>query len=99
MVPSYRQISIISKLRERCVLKNLLPELIHVLTPLQHDFIPGISSVTQLLSVLHDLGSSLDAGDEVEVIYLDFSKAFDSVPHGRLLHKLSLLGIQGFLHA
>ena len=68
-------------------------------TPLQHGFIPGRSCVTQLLSVLHNLGSSLDAGDEVDVIYLDFSKAFDSVPHGRLLHKLSLLGIQGSLHA
>ena len=102
MALSYLQISllsIISKLRERCVLKNLLPELIDVLTPLQHGFIPGRSCLTQLLSVLHNLGSSLDAGDEVDVIYLDFSKAFDSVPHGRLLHKLSLLNIQGSLHA
>ena len=45
------------------------------------------------------LGSSLDTGDEVDVIFLDFSKAFDSVPHGRLLHKFSLLDIQGSLHA
>ena len=102
LVANYRQISLLSivcKLCERCVLKKLLPELIHVLTPLQHGFIPGRSCVTQLLSVLHDLGSSLDTGDEVDVIFLDFSKAFDSVPHGRLLHKLSLLGIQGSLHA
>ena len=62
-------------------------------------FFPSRSCVTQLHSVHHDLGSSLDAGDEVDVIYLDFSKAFDFVPHGRLLHKLSLLGIQGSLHA
>ena len=102
LVPNFRQISllsIISKLCGRCVLKNLLPELIHVLTPLQHGFIPGRSCVTQLILVLHKLGSSLDAGDEVDVIYLDFSKAFDWVPHERLLHKLSLLGIQGSLHA
>ena len=102
MALSYLQISllsIISKLRERCVLKNLPPELIDVLTPLQHGFISGRSCVTQLLSVLHDLGSSLDAGDEVDVIYLHFSKAFDSVPRGRLLHKLSLRDIQGSLHA
>ena len=101
LVANYRQISLLSivcKLCERCVLKKLLPELIHVLTPLQHGFIPRKSCVTQLLSV-HDLGSSLDTGDEVDVIFLDFSKAFDSVPHGRLLHKLSLLGIQGSLHA
>jgi ABC-type proline/glycine betaine transport system substrate-binding protein len=34
-----------------------------------------------------------------DVVYLDFSKAFDSVAHEKLLHKLSLLGIQGSLHA
>ena len=39
--------------------------------------------------VLHDLGTSLDAGDEIYVVYLDFSKAFDSVAHGKLLRKLS----------
>ena len=51
--------------------------------------------LTQLLTFLHDLGASLDAGNEIDVIYLDFSKAFNSVPHGKLLHKLSLFGIQG----
>ena len=76
LVPDYRQISFlstVSKLCERCVVKNLLPELIHVLTPLQHGFIPVRSCVTQLLSVLHDLGSSLNAGGKVDIIYLDFS--------------------------
>ena len=102
LVPNYRQISllsIVSKLCERCVLRNLLSKLSHLLTSAQHGFVRGRSCVTQLLSVLHDLGTSLDAGDEVDVVYLDFSKAFDLVPHGRLLHKLSLFGIQGPLHA
>jgi hypothetical protein len=102
LVPNYRQISllsIVSKLCERCVLRNLLSKLSHLLTSAQHGFVRGRSCVTQLLSVLHDLGTSLDAGDEVHVVYLDFSKAFDSLPHGRLLHKLSLFGIQGPLHA
>ena len=65
--------------------------------PLQHGFISGRSCVTQLLSVVHDLRSSLDAGDEVDIIHLDFSKAFDSISHGRLLRKFSFFGIQGFL--
>ena len=95
--PSYPRI--VCKLCELCVLKKLLPELTHVFTASQHDFILGRSSVTQLLLVLRNMGSSLDTGDEVDVVYLDFSKAFDSVPHGRLLHKLSLLGIRGSQHA
>ena len=66
---------------------------------MQHGFGRGRSCVTQLLTFLHDLGASLDAGNEIDVIYLDFSKAFDSVPHGKLLHKLSLFGIQGPLRA
>ena len=65
----------------------------------QHGFILGKSCASQLLLVLHNMGSSLDTGDELDVVYLNFSKAFDSVSHGRLLHKLSLLGIQGSQHA
>ena len=97
-VSNYRQISllsIISTLCERCVLKNLLPEFIHVLKPLKHGFIPGRYCVTKLLSVLHNLGSSLDAGDEVDVIYLDFSKAFDSVPHGKTSAQTFTSGYSG----
>ncbi|CAB3987353.1 Hypothetical predicted protein [Paramuricea clavata] len=102
LVPNYRQISllsIVSKFCERCVLRNLLSKLSHLLTSAQHGFVRGRSCITQLLSVLHDVGTALDAGDEVYVVYQDYSKAFDSVPHGRLLHKLSLFGIQGPLHA
>ena len=38
---------------------------------------------------------ALDSGDSVDVIYLDFSKAFDKVPLGRLMFKLRRLGVQG----
>ena len=72
--------------------------LIHLLSSVQHGFVKGRSCTTQLLSVLHDIGASLDSGKALDILYLDFSKAFDSVPHGRLLHKLSLYGIEGHLH-
>ena len=37
----------------------------------------------------------VDEGSAVDVIYMDFSKAFDKVPHGRLLHQVKSHGIQG----
>ena len=102
LLSNYRQISllcIVSKLCECCILRKILPGLIHLLSPVQHGFVRGRSCVTQLLTFPHDLGAPLDAGDKIDVIYLDFNKAFDSVSHGKLLHKLSLFGIQVPLHA
>ena len=67
----------------------------NVLHDLQHGFRPNRSCVTQLLIVLHELGRTLDAGKEIDLIYLDFSKAFDSVAHQKLLFKLKHFGISG----
>ena len=53
----------------------------------QHGFISGKSCTTQLLEFLEDLTKALDNGKDVDVIYLDFCKAFDKVPHRRLLKK------------
>ena len=50
------------------------------------------SCVTQLLTALHYWTESLEKGVPVDVLYLDFSKAFDSVPHERLLLKLDMQG-------
>ena len=102
LIANYRPISllsIVSKLCERCVLQKPLPDIIHLLSDLQHGFVEGGSCVTQILSVLHELGASLDAGKEIDGIYLDFSKAFDSVLHRKLLYKLGLFGIYGPLHS
>ena len=51
----------------------------------QHGFIKGKSCTTQLLEFLEDLTEILDEGKDVDVIYLDLCKAFDKVPHRRLL--------------
>ena len=48
---------------------------------------------------MEDLTEALDAGKDVDVIYLDFQKAFDKVPHKRLLKKLWAYGIRGKIHS
>ena len=52
---------------------------------MQHSFIPGRSCLTNLLTFLARVTSYIDSGFPVDVIYLDFSKAIDKVPHERLL--------------
>ena len=61
----------------------------------QHGFRSGHSCVTQLLEVTDDWFEILDRGGNIDCIYLDFRKAFDTVPHKRLLNKLSSYGICG----
>ena len=61
----------------------------------QHCFTKGKSCLTNLLSFLEDFTKAIDEGKPFDVIYLDFSKAFDKVPHKRLLHKIEFHGISG----
>ena len=50
---------------------------------------------TQLISVIHDWAKGINFRSQTDVILLDFSKAFDSVPHERLVVKLDFHGIRG----
>lgn len=59
----------------------------------QHVFRPGLSCDTQLFEFVTDLHLNLDSSIQTDVIYLDFAKAFDCVPHQRLLAKLSCLNL------
>ena len=63
----------------------------------QHGFRSGRSCVTQLIDVLDTWTGMLEEDGGVDVAYLDFSKAFDSVPHQRLLKKVKAHGIHGNL--
>ena len=66
------------------------------LTPLNHGFRAKHSCETQLLITMQDLLTKCDpVRAQTDVAVLDFSKAFDKVPHGRLMNKLRLLGIEG----
>ena len=61
----------------------------------QHGFRKKRSCITQLLEVMEILTDCIDAGQQIDIVYLDFKKAFDSVPHQRLLVKLKSYGILG----
>ena len=82
-------IIVVYSVLERCVFNRLYKHLAPVLQDTQHGFIRGRSTITELLTFLHDIGAALDKGLETDVVYLDFSKAFDSVDHGKLVLKLS----------
>jgi hypothetical protein len=61
----------------------------------QHGFRPGYSCESQVITVCQDIADSLDDGDRIHAIIVDFSKAFDLVPHGRLLTKFANSGVDG----
>jgi len=61
----------------------------------QHGFRKGRSCLTNMLIFLDKITSWIDQGETVDVVYLDFAKAFDKVPHQRLLLKLANHGISG----
>jgi hypothetical protein len=65
----------------------------------QHAFIKKHSTVTNLLECTHDWAVAIHGGVAVDAIYIDFSRAFDSVVHSKLLYKLSNFGITGNLLA
>ena len=61
----------------------------------QHGFISGKSCLTNLLDFFEVVTKMLDEGEAVDLIYLDFAKAFDKVPHCRLFKKLEAHGVGG----
>ena len=68
--------------------------IIHKLTnPSQHGFLKAKSCLTNLLCFLEEITKWVDDGSPVDVIYFDFQKAFDKVPHQRLISKLKSHGM------
>ena len=99
---NYRPVSLTSiccKLLERLIRDTIVENLEKqgLIHKDQHGFTYGRSCCTQLLEIMEMWTRWFDLGLPWDAIYTDFSKAFDSVPHERLLKKVEAYGIQGNL--
>ena len=102
LVKNYRPISLTSllvKTLERLIYNRIFGfiESNNLLSSHQYGFRPGYSCTSQLIHLFHEWAKALDKRLSTDVIFLDFEKAFDSVPHDRLLLKLERFGITGSL--
>ena len=89
--------SVICKVLERIIVIQISEHMkANSLTcPAQHGFKAGHSTVTNLLEALNVWTEALMHRHPIDVIYLDYAKAFDTVPHQRLIREIYSLGIQG----
>ena len=97
---NYRPVSltsIVCKLFESFIKKALNEHFINnnILSNHQFGFVSGRSTITQLLVTLNDWLFSLDNDVPIDAAYMDFRKAFDTVPHLRLINKLKGYNIKG----
>jgi hypothetical protein len=97
---NYRPVSltcICSKLLEHIVVSNMMSHFDshNILADCQHGFRSKRSCETQLIGLTQELHEHLDNREQMDMIVLDFSKAFDKVPHKRLMSKLNNYGVCG----
>ena len=95
---NYRLVSLTSHVCKmlESIIKDSIVNHINVnnlLNESQHGFISNRSCLTNLLQFIETFTDYVDQGYPVDIIFLDFLKAFDKVPHGRLLLKVEAMGI------
>ncbi|GAB0183516.1 mitochondrial enolase superfamily member 1 [Grus japonensis] len=96
---NYRPVSltlVLGKVMEQIILSNTITQHIQdnqVIMPSQHGFMKGRSCLTNLISFYDKMTCLVDEGKAVDVVYLDFSKAFDAISHSTLLEKLAAHGL------
>ena len=99
---NYRPISLTCipcKILEHIIYSHIFKHLNahNILCQEQHGFRKYHSCESQLITTIDDIATHVDSGAQIDAILLDFSKAFDKVPHQRLLAKLAHYGVQGML--
>ena len=97
---NYRPVSLTSvvcKLMEKLVRNQIVGHMTKnsLFSNRQFGFITGRSTTLQLLKVLDEWTEILDEGGTIDAIYMDFMKAFDKVPHRRLVRKMERYGLSG----
>lgn len=99
-VTNYRPVALSSafvKVFESVIHKKILHHVKPYLSECQFGFLPKRSTVANLLNLTEDISSSLDNNRQTDVLYTDFSKAFDKVNHSLLLRKLKKFGLHSSL--
>ena len=97
---NYRPVSLtshIGKLMEKFIKEEITSHLdrYDLLNDTQHGFMRGRSCLTNLLTYMEGVTRMLDDGKNVDIIYLNFAKASDKVPHHRLIGKMASMGVEG----
>ncbi|KAJ3649997.1 hypothetical protein Zmor_021710 [Zophobas morio] len=100
LLNNYRPISILSnfsKVMEQVLYKQIYYNVRPYISPYQHGFVKGRSTITNLSVLSQTLAQEIDNHGQIDVIYTDFSKAFDCIPHRILLRKLNNFGFSASL--
>ncbi len=89
---------ICSKVMEHILVSNVINHFQkhHILNGFQHGFRKLHSCETQLIGFINDIAREMQGGEQTDIIVMDFSKAFDKVPHKELIFKLSNYGIDHY---
>ena len=87
--------SVVCKMLEAIIKNHILHHLDHnsLLSDYQYGFRPSRSCELQLLRIMNEWTQCFDDRKPIDVLYLDYQKAFDKVPHLRLISKLQAYGI------
>lgn len=99
-VTNYRAISILNclpKVFESMVLDFLYPAVRNIIAVDQHGFMKKRSTTTNLMSYVSLLVDLIDKRQQIDAVYIDFSKAFDRVPHQLAIEKLKRIGFPDWL--